>query len=203
MKKISLILGVGLLLGSISANASNYRDIAEQLIQKPGSSWKWSDLDSLKNVTWNEPLRSYNHQNVEHYVRFGQVASTNGNIEWSMFNVSGFKSGPKEFQLQTSGEDISPDAVLSSVFNTKRLTEIESNCTRQEYNPQKFYKWQKDGYKPLYAINTSHLTNFGTIFDLYIYEDYKEMVSSINRSGDGPMLRTENGSSVSSCTFKS
>ena len=40
-------------------------------------------------------------------------------------------------------------------------------------------------------------------FNLYIYEDYKEMVSSINRSGDGPMLRTENGSSVSSCTFKS
>jgi len=203
LKIIYSVLGVGLLLASLGANASNYRDITEQLIKKPGSSWQWSDLNRLKNIKWNESLRSYNHQNVEHYVRFGQVASTNDNIEWSMFNASGFKSGPKEFQLQTSGEDVSSEAVLSSVFNTNRLTEIKSNCTRQNYNPQKFYKWEKDGYKPLYAINTTHSTKYGDMYDLYIYEDFKDMKDSINKSGEGPMLRTENGSSVSSCTFKS
>ena len=120
----------------------------------------------------------------------------------------GTKQQPKLVVL-SSGQGVMEDEGLNGVyklndyFNQKDLTNIPSNCDVEGMFDQKFYKWQKDGYKPLYAINTSHLTNFGTIFDLYIYEDYKEMVSSINRSGDGPMLRTENGSSVSSCTFKS
>ena len=160
MKKTALLLISSILAVSTSANASTYRGVTEQFINKQGSSWKWSDFQNIKQINWESKTpKSYTSKSKgkEVFYLSGSMGDVKDTIYWSRFDVSGNKSSSKDISLKTGDENGELfSKIMPSLFNPANLTEIKSSCTRRQYNPQSFYKWSKKGYAPLYITQSSN-----------------------------------------------
>lgn len=89
MKKIALLLTGAILAVTTSANASTYRGVTEQFINKQGSSWKWSDFQNIKQVNWESKTpKSDTHNGQQVFQLDGTLGNLKEGIYWSMFSVS-------------------------------------------------------------------------------------------------------------------
>ena len=91
----------------------------------------------------------------------------------------GTKQQPKLITLG-SGQGVTEDERFSGVyditdfFNSKNLIRIPSNCDVEGLFEQKFYKWQKEGTKPLYVYQAIMSGNAGTTAEYGIAESLDE-----------------------------
>ena len=98
-----------------------------------------------------------------------------------------------------SGQGVSDDETGSAVyqlhdlFREKELTRIPSNCDKNENQDmvtQHFYKWQIDGYQPLYVFELNMPANAGTSsefgiaksFEEFFKPDYDNAIMSLDNS---------------------
>lgn len=102
-----------------------------------------------------------------------------GLSETGYMKVYGTKQQPKLVTL-SSGQGFMEDEGLSGVytlndyFDQKDLTNIPSNCDVEGLFDQKFYKWQKQGAKPLYVYQAIMSGNAGVTAEYGIAESLDE-----------------------------
>ncbi|WP_230657362.1 WG repeat-containing protein [Psychrobacter sp. I-STPA10] len=164
---------------SLTNNATGnikFANITNYLALKPNQKWTWEQLAALPDVQeWDNKTAKID-ANTPNNPIYSILAVLNNT---STMMVYGSQQQPNLVLLR-SGQGVMEDDTLSGVsylddfFNSEDLTRIPSNCDVDSIFEQKFYKWQKDGAKPLYVYAVTAAGNAGTNTEYGIAESLDE-----------------------------
>ena len=159
-----------------STDAPQFVAITDYLALKPNENWTWDKLAAIPYAEeWLEktPIKNeYEPEDPNYFIN----ARLN---ETSSMSAYGTKSQPNIITLG-SGQGIMDDELLRGVyelndfFNQKDLTRIPSNCDVDSGFVQKFYKWEKKGFQPLYIYDAIMPGNSGTSAEFGIAKSLEE-----------------------------
>ena len=159
-----------------SSGAPQFIAITDYLALKPNENWTWDKLAAIPYAKeWFEktPVKNEYQPEDPNY-------SINARLnETSSMAAYGTKSQPSIITLG-SGQGVMDDELLRGVyelndfFNQKDLTRIPSNCDVDSGFVQKFYKWEKKGFQPLYIYDAIMPGNSGTSAEFGIAKSLEE-----------------------------
>lgn len=161
---------------SNSAGSPRFAAVTDYLALKPGQKWTWEQLAALPNV---QEWRNKTPEKNEYTPSDPNYSINAGLTETSHMTAYGTKQQPKIVVL-SSGQGVMEDEWLRGVyelndyFDQKDLTNIPSNCDVEARFEQRFYKWQKEGAKPLYVYKAIMAGNAGTSAEYGIAESLDE-----------------------------
>lgn len=159
-----------------SSDAPQFITITDYLALKPNENWTWDKLAALPNVQeWRvkSPIKEEGSSESSIYSINAGLSDT------SWMNAYGTKAQPNMVVLG-SGQGVIEDSSLEGVyelsdfFNQQDLTRIPSNCDVDSRFVQKFYKWQKKGFQPLYMYDVTMPGNSGSETELGIAKNLEE-----------------------------
>lgn len=161
---------------SNSAGSPRFAAVTDYLALKPGQKWTWEQLAALPNVQeWRNktPEKDELTPSDPNYSINADLSETGYMIAY------GTKQQPKLITLGSSqgaieDEELSGIYDITDFFNSKNLIRIPSNCDVEDVLEQKFYKWQKEGAKPLYVYKAVMAGNSGTTAEYGIAESLDE-----------------------------
>lgn len=153
MRKI--IVSVLLCLPMVALAKTNYHTQVNHFALKKGQEWSWKSVAKTPNIKWQRksPIK---HSDLNYYYAYGDMG------EWGDLTVSGSKNKPliveitsaQSYARSENGADVYG---LYQLFKKSELTKLQSNCSVDENTDrmsvgeyQHFYKWQRQGYQPLY-----------------------------------------------------
>lgn len=158
------------------SGAPQFIAITDYLALKPNENWTWDKLAAIPYAKeWFEktPVKNEYQPEDPNY-------SINARLnETSSMAAYGTKSQPSIITLG-SGQGVMDDELLRGVyelndfFNQKDLTRIPSNCDVDSGFVQKFYKWEKKGFQPLYIYDAIMPGNSGTSAEFGIAKSLEE-----------------------------
>lgn len=182
-------------------NAPRFAKVTDYLALKPSNDWQWETLAEIPDVReWRNKTPALD-------------GSTNYSIIGDLDDHShvvayGTKTKPGLVNI-SSGQGIAEDETTSAVykledlFREKELTRVESNCDTDEDFPfsQHFYKWQKEGYQPLYVLAMIDEGNSGTSKDFGIAKSFEEFYKPENRDMYPNLIVSDDDGNEITCTF--
>ncbi|WP_296202308.1 WG repeat-containing protein [Psychrobacter sp. UBA3962] len=188
---------------SSSAGSARFAAITDYLVLKPGQKWTWEQLTALPNVQgWQNKTPEKNK-----YMPSDPNYSINADLSETGYMIAyGTKQQPKLVTLG-SGQGIMEDEELRGVhditdfFNSKNLIRIPSNCDVDDVLEQKFYKWQKEGAKPLYVYKAVMAGNSGTTAQYGIAESLDEFFKPQYEYTELELHSVDNDYNHVVCTF--
>ncbi|MDE4456079.1 WG repeat-containing protein [Psychrobacter sp. DAB_AL62B] len=150
--------------------------ITDYIALKPNENWTWDKLVAIPYAEkWfnKTPVKNgYRPEDPNYYIS----ASLN---ETSSMAAYGTKSQPNIITL-SSGQGITEDESLGGIyelndfFSQNDLTRISSNCDVDSRFVQKFYKWEKKGFQPLYLYDVTMPSNSGSNTEFGIAKSLEE-----------------------------
>ena len=187
-----------------SADAPQFIAITDYLALKPNDNWTWDKLAAIPYAKeWLEktPVKNEYEPEDPNY-------SINARLnETSSMSAYGNKSRPNIITLG-SGQGITEDESLGGVyklndfFNQKDLTRIPSNCDVDSRFVQKFYKWEKNGFQPLYIYDVTNPSNSGAETEFGIAKSLEEFFKPEYENSYLEVQNMNNNYDEVVCTFK-
>ncbi len=182
-------------------NAPRFAKVTDYLALKPSNDWQWETLAEIPDVReWRNKTPALDG---------GTNYSIIGDLDDHSHVVAyGTKTKPGLVNI-SSGQGIAEDETTSAVykledlFREKELTRVESNCDTDEDFPfsQHFYKWQKEGYQPLYVLAMIDEGNSGTSKDFGIAKSFEEFYKPENRDMYPNLIVSDDDGNEITCTF--
>ena len=182
-------------------NAPRFAKITDYLALKPSTDWQWETLAEIPGVReWRNKTPALdggtNYSIIGDLDDHSHVAAYGTKTKPGLVNIS---SG------QGIAEDETTSAVykLEDLFREKELTRVESNCdTDEDFSfSQHFYKWQKEGYQPLYVLTMTDEGNSGTSKDFGIAKSFEEFYKPENRDMYPNLIVSDDDGNEITCTF--
>ena len=187
-----------------SSGAPQFIAITDYLALKPNENWTWNKLAAIPYAKeWLEktPVKNEYEPEDPNY-------SINARLnETSSMSAYGNKSRPNIITLG-SGQGITEDESLGGVyklndfFNQKDLTRIPSNCDVDSLFTQKFYKWEKKGFQPLYIYDAEMSGNSGSDREFGIAKSLEEFFKPVYEHVNLELQSVDNNNDDVTCTFK-
>ena len=146
-------------LQNSSSGSVKFAAITNYLALKPSQKWTWEQLANMPHIKeWQNKTPkqdSYNVEDKNYYISADLVGSTG----MHNFITYGTQQQPRLITFgssQAHEEDEWLEGIykVTDFFDLNELVLINSNCEID--NPtfkQKFYKWQKKGFEPLYLYS--------------------------------------------------
>ena len=182
-------------------NAPRFSKITDYLALKPNTDWQWETLAEIPGVReWRNKIPTLDG---------GTNYSIIGDLDDHSYVVAyGTKTKPSLINI-SSGQGIAEDETTSAVykledlFREKELTRVQSNCDTDEDFPfsQHFYKWQKEGYQPLYVLAMIEEGNSGTSKDFGIAKSFEDFYKPENRDMYPNLIDSDDDGNEITCTF--
>jgi len=162
----------------VEENPPRFASITDSLGLKPNAEWSWNTLANTPDIQkWDPKTPTKNEYAPEDpsYSIWGGLDEHGG------MAIYGTKAKPVLITIG-SGQGVMEDETGSAVYKTEdlfrasELTRVESNCDTEEDGlfSQRFYKWQKPGYQPLYVYAITDQANAGTSSDVGIAKSFNE-----------------------------
>lgn len=187
-----------------SADAPQFVAITDYIALKPNENWTWDKVAALPNVQeWLEktPVKNEYEPEDPNY-------SINARLnETSSMSAYGNKSRPNIITLGSS-QGVMDDSSLGGIyelndfFNQKDLTRIPSNCDVDSGFVQKFYKWEKKGFQPLYIYDAEMSGNSGSDREFGIAKNLEEFFKPVYEHVNLELQSIDNNNDDVICTFK-
>lgn len=178
--------------------------LTDYLALQPNKNWSWSELAKVPNIKeWRSKTPSRNE-----YDPADPTYSINGGIDdATVMMVYGTKAQPNLVIISSEqgvAEDENASGVysLEDLFTAQELTRIPSNCDKDSMFTQKFYKWQKSGYQPLYVYALEMPGNGGTSNEFGIAKSIKEFFKPEYNNAINNLDASDQESNEVTCTFK-
>lgn len=187
-----------------SSDAPQFVAITDYIALKPNENWTWDKLAAIPYAKeWFEKTPVKNGYRPED-PNYSISASLN---ETSSMSAYGNKSRPNIITLGSSQgvmEDESLRGVyeLNDFFNQKDLTRIPSNCDVDSLFTQKFYKWEKKGFQPLYIYDAEMSGNSGSDREFGIAKSLEEFFKPMYEHVNLELQSIDNNNNDVICTFK-
>ncbi|WP_201624539.1 WG repeat-containing protein [Psychrobacter immobilis] len=191
-------------LDAKSADAPQFVAITDYIALKPNENWTWDKVAALPNVQeWLEktPVKNEYEPEDPNY-------SINARLnETSSMAAYGTKSQPNIITLGSS-QGVMDDSSLGGIyelndfFNQKDLTRIPSNCDVNSLFTQKFYKWEKKGFQPLYIYDAEMSGNSGSDREFGIAKNLEEFFKPVYEHVNLELQSIDNNNDDVICTFK-
>ena len=187
-----------------SSDAPQFIAITDYLALKPNDNWTWDKLAAIPYAKeWLEktPVKNEYEPEDPNY-------SINARLnETSSMSAYGNKSRPNIITLG-SGQGITEDESLGGVyklndfFSQKDLIRIPSNCDVDSRFVQKFYKWEKNGFQPLYIYDVTNPSNSGAETEFGIAKNLEEFFKPEYENSYLEVQNMNNNYDEVICTFK-
>ncbi|WP_201543942.1 hypothetical protein [Psychrobacter immobilis] len=183
-------------------NPPRFSRVTDYLALNPNTDWQWETLAGIPGVReWRNKTPTLdgdtNYSIIGDLDDHSHVAAYGTKTKPSLVNIS---SG------QGIAEDETTSAVykLEDLFREKELTRVESNCdTDEDFSfSQHFYKWQKEGYQPLYVLTMTDEGNSGTSKDFGIAKSFEEFYKPENRDMYPNLIASDDDGNEITCTFE-
>jgi len=191
-------------LDAKSSDAPQFIAITDYIALKPNENWTWDKLAAIPNVQeWLEktPVKNEYEPEDPNY-------SINARLnETSSMSAYGNKSRPNIITLGSS-QGVMDDSSLGGIyelndfFNQKDLTRIPSNCDVDSLFTQKFYKWEKKGFQPLYIYDAEMSGNSGSDREFGIAKNLEEFFKPVYEHVNLELQSIDNNNDDVICTFK-
>lgn len=187
-----------------SSDAPQSITITDYLALKPNENWTWDKLAALPNVKeWRvkSPIKEEGSSESSIYSINAGLSDT------SWMSAYGTKAQPNMVVL-SSGQGVIEDSSLEGVyelsdfFNQQDLTRIPSNCDVDSRFVQKFYKWQKKGFQPLYVYDVTMPGNSGSETEFGIAKNLEEFFKPEYEGSYLGLQSMNNNYDEVICTFK-
>ena len=187
-----------------SSDAPQFITITDYLALKPNENWTWDKLAALPNVQeWRvkSPIKEEGSSESSIYSINAGLSDT------SWMSAYGTKAQPNMVVL-SSGQGVIEDSSLEGVyelsdfFNQQDLTRIPSNCDVDSRFVQKFYKWQKKGFQPLYVYDVTMPGNSGSETEFGIAKNLEEFFKPEYEGSYLGLQSMNNNYDEVICTFK-
>ena len=91
---------------------------------------------------------------------------------------------------------------LNDFFSQSDLTRIPSNCDVDSRFVQKFYKWEKNGFQPLYIYDVTNPSNSGAETEFGIAKSLEEFFKPEYENSYLEVQNMNNNYDEVVCTFK-
>ena len=191
-------------LDAKSTDAPQFVAITDYLALKPNENWTWDKLTTLPNVQeWRvkSPIKEEGSSESSIYSINAGLSDT------SWMGAYGTKAQPNIVVL-SSGQGITEDESLGGVyelkdfFNQSDLTRISSNCDVDSRFVQKFYKWEKKGFQPLYVYDVTMPGNSGSETKFGISKSLQEFFKPEYEHSYLGLQSMDNNYDDVTCTFK-
>lgn len=165
---------------AVDSDGARFSSITDYLALKPSQQWTWDQLSSIPDVQeWRNktPVKDQYQEGSSNFLIEARLTDT------GFMTAYGTQKEPKIIVL-SSGQGFMEDEALSGVyeiadfFNLNELVRIKSNCDVDGMFDQKFYKWQKKGFQPLYVSSSYMGGNAGSESKFGIAESIDEFFSS-------------------------
>lgn len=187
-----------------SNGAPQFIAITDYIALKPNENWTWDKLAAIPYAKeWFEktPVKNEYEPEDPNY-------SINARLnETSSMAAYGTKSQPNIVTLG-SGQGITEDESLGGVyklsdfFSQNDLTRIPSNCDVDSRFVQKFYKWEKKGFQPLYIYDVTNPSNSGAETEFGIAKNLEEFFKPQYENSYLEVQNMNNNYDEVICTFK-
>lgn len=187
-----------------SSDAPQFIAITDYLALKPNDNWTWDKLAAIPYAKeWLEktPVKNEYEPEDPNY-------SINARLnETSSMSAYGNKSRPNIITLGSS-QGVMDDSSLGGIyelndfFNQKDLTRIPSNCDVDSLFTQKFYKWEKKGFQPLYIYDAEMSGNSGSDREFGIAKSLEEFFKPVYEHVNLELQSVDNNNDDVTCTFK-
>ena len=168
------------------------------------SNWTWDKLAAIPYAKeWFEKTPVKNGYRPED-PNYSISASLN---ETSSMSAYGTKRQPNIITLGSS-QGVMDDSSLGGIyeindfFNQKDLTRIPSNCDVDSLFKQKFYKWEKKGFQPLYIYDAEMSGNSGSDREVGMAENLEEFFKPVYERVSLELQSIDNNNDDVICTFK-
>lgn len=182
-------------------NPPRFSKVTDYLALKPSTDWQWETLAEIPGVQeWRNKTPVLD--GGTNYFIIGDLDDHSHVVAY------GTKTKPGLVNI-SSGQGIAEDETTSAVykledlFRERELTRVESNCDTDEDFPfsQHFYKWQKEGYQPLYVLAMTDEGNSGTSKDFGIAKSFEEFYKPENRDMYPNLIVSDDDGNEITCTF--
>ena len=187
-----------------SSGAPQFIAITDYLALKPNENWTWDKLAAIPYAKeWLEKTPVKNEYQPED-PNYSISARLN---ETSSMAAYGTKKQPNIITLG-SGQGITEDESLGGVyklndfFSQKDLIRIPSNCDVDSRFVQKFYKWEKNGFQPLYIYDVTNPSNSGAETEFGIAKNLEEFFKPEYENSYLEVQNMNNNYDEVICTFK-
>ncbi|WP_201634342.1 WG repeat-containing protein [Psychrobacter immobilis] len=191
-------------LDAKSSDAPPFIAITDYIALKPNENWTWDKLAAIPYAKeWLEktPVKNeYEPEDPNYFIN----ARLN---ETSSMSAYGTKSQPNIITLGSS-QGVMDDSSLGGIyelndfFNQKDLTRIPSNCDVDSLFTQKFYKWEKKGFQPLYIYDAEMSGNSGSDREFGIAKNLEEFFKPVYEHVNLELQSIDNNNDDVICTFK-
>lgn len=191
-------------LDAKSSDAPPFIAITDYIALKPNENWTWDKLAAIPYAKeWLEktPVKNeYEPEDPNYFIN----ARLN---ETSSMSAYGTKSQPNIITLGSS-QGVMDDSSLGGIyelndfFNQKDLTRIPSNCDVDSLFTQKFYKWEKKGFQPLYIYDAEMSGNSGSDREFGIAKSLEEFFKPMYEHVNLELQSIDNNNNDVICTFK-
>lgn len=191
-------------LDAKSNGAPQFIAITDYIALKPNENWTWDKLAAIPYAKeWLEktPVKNdYEPEDPNYFIN----ARLN---ETSSMSAYGTKSQPNIITLGSS-QGVMDDSSLGGIyklndfFNQKDLTRIPSNCDVDSLFTQKFYKWEKKGFQPLYIYDAEMSGNSGSDREFGIAKSLEEFFKPVYEHVNLELQSIDNNNDSVICTFK-
>ena len=191
-------------LDAKSSDAPPFIAITDYIALKPNENWTWDKLAAIPYAKeWLEktPVKNeYEPEDPNYFIN----ARLN---ETSSMSAYGTKSQPNIITLGSS-QGVMDDSSLGGIyklndfFNQKDLTRIPSNCDVDSLFTQKFYKWEKKGFQPLYIYDAEMSGNSGSDREFGIAKSLEEFFKPVYEHVNLELQSIDNNNDSVICTFK-
>lgn len=175
----------------IDDNPPRFADVTDYFALKPDANWSWNSLADTSGIeNWDSKVPAKN----EYLPEDPSYSIRAGLDNYGGMAIYGSKRQPELITIgsgQAIMEDETGSAVykLEDLFRESEITRVKSNCDTHENDlfSQRFYRWQKPGYQPLYVYAIRDNANAGTSssvgiaksFDKFFDSDYDNVLSDI------------------------
>ena len=187
-----------------SSGAPQFIAITDYLALKPNENWTWDKLAAIPNVQeWRvkSPIKQEGSSESSIY-------SINAGLsDSSWMGAYGTKAQPN-MVVFSSGQGVMEDSSLGGVyelndfFSQSDLTRISSNCDVDSRFVQKFYKWEKKGFQPLYVYDVTMPSNSGGETEFGIAKNLEEFFKPEYGDSYLGLQSMNNNYDEVICTFK-
>lgn len=193
-----------------SSSIAKFVAISDYLALRSNQKWTWAHLANLPNVEeWliKTPQQgSYNPENKNYYIE-ANLKSPADMHNIIFMRSYGIQQQPKlitlgSIQSYEDDEELRGVYKIKDFFDLHELVPIKSNCEID--NPtfkQKFYKWQKEGFQPLYVYSVYTSGNAGGDSEYGIAESLEEFFQPEYESTEIQVKSTNNNYDHIICTF--
>lgn len=191
-------------LDAKSNSAPQFIAVTDYIALKPNENWTWDKLAAISYAKeWLEktPVKNeYEPEDPNYFIN----ARLN---ETSSMSAYGTKSQPNIITLGSS-QGVMDDSSLGGIyelndfFNQKDLTRIPSNCDVDSLFTQKFYKWEKKGFQPLYIYDAEMSGNSGSDREFGIAKSLEEFFKPVYEHVNLELQSIDNNNDSVICTFK-